>query len=349
MAIPAVGADVIVTPQEQFPLAPMAVAPLQTALLNANWLYIYDWAPLVDVCPWQPTAMGRNAVCVVPVQASVDGIRYDFHVEAVCSAATNLTVVCEYTTAYTGLPTSGTPTAWNNIYTTVTAEGAGARAAQITTGQVIPATAVALRFTVSVAAGTFELHHLLAFPHPTALAAGTQPSGFAPYDDGLLTSALAPVHTEFLDRCLRNVKSVLRDRYLQRFALVQDETAANVDWVLTNTTAWQQTVTVRLWFPYQGASVLLTLRSLITVSAGAGADLVMVIQIPDPTGDAVSVANGATLDGSTAGAIDGTTLRLYLQGQGKMRYADIAVRVKTTAANTTRVHSLVGHWLRGDT
>lgn len=349
MGIPAVGPDVIVTPAEQFPLAPQAVEPLRTALLNANWLYLHDWAPLVDVCPWEPAAMGRSAVCVVPVRPSVDGLPYDFHVEAVCSANANLTVGVEYTTNYTGVPTAATPTVWVPIYTTTTPELAGARAAQITTGQVIPAGAIALRFIVTASFGTLDLHHLLVFPHPTILSAGTQPSGFCPYDDGLLVAGVAPVHTEFLDRCMRNTKNVLRDRQLQRFGMIQDEAVAAVDWALTGQTSWIQTVRVRLWFPYQGPTVLVTVRSLVTVSAGAGADLVQLAQVADPDAQPIASPGVVTLSGSIDGMIDQADLRLQLQGDGRMRYADVVARIRTTPGDTTRVHALVAHWRRGDT
>ena len=347
MAIPAVGADVIVTPAEDFPLASMDTEPLQTALLNVNWLYIYHRPPLVCVAPSEPTAMGRNAVIVVPVRPSLDALRYDFHVEAVCSANTNLTVVCEETNSYTGLPTSGTPTAWVNIYTTVSAETAGARAAQITTSKTIAADTVALRFTVSVAAGTFELHHLLAFPAPAALVAGTAASGFVPYDDALLTTAGGPVHTEWLDRCVYSTAAILRDRYQMALSLCQDETAANVDYAPASVSSFAEWPVQRIWLPYQGGPVLLDVRSLLTVSGGSGANLVRVAQVKDPLGGPVPPPNSVLMSGDATGYIDQQDLRVYPQGSGLMRYVDVQVAVKTDGANTLRLHSLVAFYRPG--
>jgi hypothetical protein len=349
MGIPAVGADVIVTPQQGLILPAMSSEPLQTALLNTNWLYVYRWAPLVTVCPSEPTAMARTAVVVVPVRPSVDGLRYDFHVEAVCSADTNLTVVVEETDNYTGLPTSGSPTAWTAIFTTVSAETAGARAAQITTGQTIAADTVALRFTVSVAAGTFELHHLLAFPHPATIAAGSAASGFVPYDDGILTTAGGPVHTELLDRCAYSTAAILRDRWEMAASLCQDEAQANVDLVATNRTEWAVWPVQRVWLPGQSGPVKLRVRSLISISAGAGADLVRLAQVPDPAGVAIPPPQSVTLDGSTAGMVDTATLTVYPQGDGLLRYVDLQPAIRTTAANTTYLHALVAFFEPGAT
>lgn len=349
MAIPAVGADVVVTPAEDFPLAAMDTEPLQTALLNLNWLWIYHRPPLVSVCPSEPAAMGRNAVIVVPIQPSADALRYDFHVEAVCSANTNLTVVVEETDNYTGLPTSGTPTAWTNVYTTVTAETAAARAAQITTSKTIPADSVALRFTVSVAAGTFELHHLLVFPAPSSVPAGTAACGFVPYDDALLTTAGGPVHTEFLDRCVYSTVAILRDRRHMALSLCQDETAANVDYAPASVSSFAAWPKVRVWLPYQGESVHLDVRCLLTVSGGSGANLVRVSQVKDAGGTPIKPTQSILLSGDGTGYIDQADLRVYLQGDGAMRYADVEVAIRTDGANTLRLHSLVALWRPGET
>ena len=349
MAIPAIGADLVITPAEEFGLAAMALEPLQTALENVNWLYMYHRPQLVSVCPTEPAAMGRNAVVVVPIQPSADGLRYDFHTEVVGSNNTNVTVVVEYCTSYTGLPTSGSPTTWTNIFTQATGITAATRAAQLKTGQTVPATAVALRWTVSVAAGTFELHHLLAVPAPTSVANAIQASGFVPYDDGLLTVADAPVHTEFLNRCALSTAAILRDRRHMALSLCQDEAQANVDTVVTGQTSYLTWPRVRAWFPAQsGPTVSLTVSALATMSAGSGSKLIRVAQVPDAQGAAIGPCKAVELDATSAGNIKTATLQLQLQGDGLMRYADLQVAIRTTVAHTTYLHSLVASWRPGD-
>lgn len=347
MGIPAVGADLIVTPQEQFVLRAMSAEPLQTALLNANWLYLYHWPQLVSVCPTEPAALGRGTKIVVPIQPSADGQRYDFRVTAMPSANCNLTVDVEWTDNYTGLPLSATPTAWNLIYSQTTAETAATLAKQDKASQTIPATAVALRFTVAVNVGTFEIHHLLAYPHPTALAAGVAASGFVPYDDGLLTTADAPIHTEFLDRCLLNAKWILRDRRQMVLALAQNEAQANVD-TPCNATSFAAWPAVRAWFPWQGDTVLLSVASLVSITGGAGGARVQVAQVADPAGGPVGPMKSAYLAGSVDGLLDRQDLQLQLQGAGLMRYADLVVSVVADAGQTTYMHSLVADWRPGD-
>lgn len=346
MAIVAPGTDLLITDAEDLIFRQMAAEPLKSALTNVNWLYLNHQPRLVGVAPSQPSAINRNAVVVVPIAPSADGLRYDFRTTAITSAATNLTVTVEYCTSYTGLPTSGTPTAWTNIFTQITATGALAVTTQHKTAQVIPATAVALRWTVSVAAGTFELHHLHTAPVPTAVASGVQASGFVAYDDGLFDgTATAPVHTELLNRCKRSTLAIMRDRRVMVASLAGDEAQANCRVAETDKTSLAPFAVQRLVFPWQGDEVAVSVRCLATCSAGSGTGLVVVAQQPS---DAVTDPASVTLDASTTGAIDSDTLTLTLQGEGLYRWADVAVYMKTTSGNTTYLHSLVIIYRPGD-
>lgn len=347
MAIVTPGASMVITPAEDLIFQQMEAEPLKTALTNVNWLYLNHQPRLVGVAPSQPSALARNAVVVAPITPSAEaGMRYDFRTTAITSANTNLTVTVEYCTAYTGLPTSGTPTAWTNIFTQVTATTAAAVTTQHKATQAIPSTAVALRWTVAAAAGTFELHHLHAAPVPSAVASGVQASGFAAYDDGLFdTVSGAPVHTELLNRCKRSTLAIMRDRRIMVASVAGDEAQANCRVSETDKTAFAAFATLRLVFPWQSDTVAVSVQCLATVSAGSGTGLVKVSQVAS---DGVADPAEVVLDASAAGAIDSDTLSLTLQGDGPYRWADVAISMKTTAGNTTYLHSLAMIYRPGD-
>lgn len=343
-------ADLTITPAEDLIFRPMAEAPLDAALGNVNWLWLYHRPPLVDACPMIGSGISRTSYVVIPIVAADDAtdMRYDVRTVAITSAAANLTVTLEYCTAYTGLAASGTPTTWTNIFTQATATGAGTVTVQTKTAQSIPATAVALRWTVSVSVGTYELHHLSALPAPTAIPTGVRPSGFVPYDDGISALTGAPMHTELLNRCRGSAISVLRDRRIMRMCLAADETQANCAASETDKTALAAWPQVTIGFPYAGETVDLAVYALATVSAGSSAGLIEVRQVAEPglpvTGSITLAASGT--DGS--GGIKTDTLTVRPVGQGLARRATLDVRSKTTAGNDLHIHALVAIWRPGD-
>ncbi len=352
MAIVTPGTDLVITPAEDLIFQPVALSPLSVALTNANWLYLYHRPPLVSVAPQQPSAMTRTAIIVVPCIPSADsvaGTRYDFHTVVLTSNNANITVAVEYCTSYTGLPGSGAPTAWTNIFTQVTAATASVVLTQAKLSQAVPTTAVALRYSVSVSAGSFELHHMLAVPAPTTVPTGLQNSGFIGYDDGLFgTVTNAPVHAELLNRCRRSSIAVLRDRRQMVLSLCADEVQANCLITEDNKTSLAAFPSVVLWFPWQGEFLDVTVYALATVDAGTSMGLLTVSQVP--AGDVQDVAT-VTLDASGtdgSGGIKSGTLRLRLSGEGLMRWARVAVSMKTTSANAIYLHSLVALWQPGD-
>lgn len=347
MSIVAPGTDILITAAEDLLFRQMGAEPLKTALTNVNWLYRYHQPRLVGVAPSQPSALGRTAIVVVPIVPSADtGMRYDFRTTVITSVNCNVTVTVEYCTAYTGLPASGTPTAWTNIFTQVTAATGLAVTTQHKATQAIPATAIALRWSVSVDAGTFELHHLHAAPVPSTVASGVQASGFVAYDDGLFDGVTgAPVHTELLNRCKRSTLAIMRDRRVMVASVAADEVQANCRIVETDKTALAPFAVQRLVFPWQGDDIAVSVQCLATCSAGSGTGLIVVAQQPS---DLVTDPQSVVLDASAAGAIDSGTLTLRLQGEGLYRWADVAVFLKTTSGNSTYLHSLVIIYRPGD-
>lgn len=340
MAIP-LNTKLNITPQADLVLATQELLPLASALENVNWLWVNHKPPLVDVCPSTPSAMTRNTVIVVPIIPSADGIAYDFHTTISAGAALTLTVTVEYTASYTGLAASGTPTAWVNIFTQATAFGAGGRQVQVKLAQTVPTAAVALRWTLSVSASTYEAHHILALPGETTVATGLKTSGFLCYDTGLFgTVTGAPVHTELLNRCRRSATALLIDRKQMAFSFAQDEVQANYRVRSYNQSQYQNFQTVRVWFPNQGKTATLNMRALVSITGGAAAT----VKISQQGADGVTSPQSVTFTGTVAGAITTGDLLLTLQGTGLGRYADLILEWKTDGAFYTYLHSIVGIW-----
>lgn len=330
------GADVAFTTYDYVQVTPagglivpaMAATPLQTALENVNYLWKWHRPPLVDVCPTTPGTAGRGTF-VHPIIPSADGLRYSFQVRAMPTNNGTATITVDYCTAY-----SGGGTAWTNLYTVNPAITAATLLTDTRTNYVIPATAVALRFDVQVSAGTVRIDHFLVYPTPDAPTAGIQPSGYIPWDNGLLQSvAGAAVNTEYLNRAKLSVLNLLRDRRQQAVSFLQEETGT--PHVVQTKTTWRSFPRVRAYFPFQGPSASLAIRALVDVTAGSTSGLVRVRQVGGTGEPAVFDATGA---------ITSDTLAVDLQGTGLMRHADLEVSLLATAGNTTRLRSISGYW-----
>jgi hypothetical protein len=343
MAIPAPDTKIRVIASQGLIFPKMGLAPLEAALHNVNWLWLNHKPALVSLCPTEPSGMTRNVVIVVPIIPSADGIRYDFRTTVVTSGAATLTVVGDYCTAYTGLAASGTPTVWTNIFTQATAFVGAGRNTQDKTGQTIPATAIALRWTLSISAGTYETHHLLVTPGETAVGAGVKASGFVPWDSALFgTVAGAPVHTELLNRCRMSALSLMIDRKQAAFSFGQDEVQANTRISSQNKSTWQAFQPVRCYLPNQGKTATLRIRALISKSGATGsASVVRLSQLPGP---GVTAPASLELVGSVAGAISTGDLTVTLCGNGLGRYVDLLLEHRTDGNFYTYLHSIVAIW-----
>ena len=203
-------------------LAPaMTVEPLKTALQNSNALYRCWQPPLVSFCPTMGAAIARDSSFTVGIVPSADGLRYRVRHLVLPGYTGNLTIKVE--------SGRGDPTAWTTVF------GPSVRAVvngtwfDFTHEVTIASTEDRLRFSYLAPGGVFLVSHVLVYPYPDPalppLVApyAQQPSGFWPADDGLLSVAGAPVHTEMLDRCLRNSVAVLRDRWHVVGSFVQDD------------------------------------------------------------------------------------------------------------------------------
>lgn len=309
---------------------PVTAEPLLTALKNLNYLWKWHRPPLVDVCPNADVARGRGTF-VFPIDPSADSLPYAFETRLITSQITTVTVKADYCTAY-----AGGGTAWTNLFTTAgVATVNNVLLTQSDGDYAIPANAVALRFDVQAAAGNVAVHHLLVYPKPADATAGIQPSGFVPFDDGLLTQAGAPINTERLNRCKSSTLWLLADRTQQALSFLQRETGT--PWTDCTSTALKDLPPVRVWFPYQGPTVNLHILCLADVDAGATADLIRVRQ--------VGVAESNIANFPADGTINGTAITVTLQGSGAQRYADLAVSAVATAGNHTRLRAISAYWV----
>jgi len=199
----------------------MAIEPIKTALQNANALFRCWQPPLVSFCPTMGSAISRDSSFTVGIVPSQDGLRYRVCHLVLPAYTGNLTFTTE--------SGRGDPTAWTNLWgPAVRPVVAGTWLAYDHT-VTIANTEDRLRFSYTAPGGVFLVSHVLVYPDPDVtlppLVApyAQQLSGFWPADDGLLSVAGAPIHTELLDRCLRNSVAVLRDRWQVVGSFVQDD------------------------------------------------------------------------------------------------------------------------------
>lgn len=316
-----------VIPQSQLFSPLMATTPLQKIVENTNFLYQYHRPALVSVAP-SSFPVGRASEYHVPMSPSADGLRYDFETRHVFSAASQaFTVSVDYTATY-----AYGATAWTALYSTAytSSATAGGLTTATATAIVIPASANVLRFSVTApAAGNRRDHHFLVTPSPSGVSAGVQPSGFAPFDDGLLVSSSSAVHTEWLNRVKSNVGDVLTDRHQMCFSFVQEYGSAMHTF---SGAEWSILPTVRAYFPGQ-KEVDLNFRAIATVSAGAGTYR-MRIGTPGGSSTYLSALTGE----------DSQFITLPTVGTGNTAHVDLQLWCRATAGNTLAPYSVIGMW-----
>lgn len=318
----------------------MSSEPLQTALENLNFLWKWHRPPLIDLCPTLDSTVGAGRwTVIVPIIPSADGIRYAFQARLMPSATSTLTITVDYTT-------TASMSSWTNIYSSTPATTAATLLTQTDFDMVIPASAVALRLDYQLATGTLYLHHVVVVPGAGDASSGITNSGFVPFDDGLLSSTGAPIHTELLDRMKLSTLSILRDRRQNAFSFAQKSSGTPV--VVATNTGFGGLPVVRAWFPFQGPTVQVEWRVLADVSAGADTDLVQIKQVGHAKGEIRTFdASGSIESGSQVVAGGGTStnpMTLHLQGSGAMRYADLELSAKATSGNSTYVRAAMAWW-----
>lgn len=337
-------------------LAPnMAAEPLATALANANSLYALHQPALVSFCPIHDTTTGRDVSFTVGCRPSADGLRYAFAHQLLPGWTGNVTV-----RVYSGRGDG--PTTWTTIY--------GPTNVAVTNGVwkdhrhhgVIAATEDRLRIVYTGVGGTFLVSHVLAYPDPDPAVApmvapwGQQPSGFWPADDALLATG-GPVHTELLDRCLRNSVAVLRDRYQAVGSFVQDDGVLQQPrWVAPFGTEavgdWALVGKARAMLPYQsGAPVggndlrpALRVDVLAGVSAGTTTSRVRVVargigQLAGKQAEVLANATGAMVVNTTGLLVD-------VDGTADAG-VDLEFYVRAAAGQTVKLYSALVSWRPG--
>lgn len=307
----------------------MSAQPLQKALENVNYLWRYHRPPMLSVVYTVAPSVSRSTVYHIPVIPSQEtgGIRYTFEHRMVMSdGAATTQVDVDTCSTY-----AGGATVWTNLYTQgVTSAGAGLLTTHTSTALAIPTATVALRVTYGApSAGTRTDHHLLVYPTPTAPTVGTYATGYRPFDDGVLTATGAPIHEEFLQRCARSSRVIVKDRRQCAFAFVQEY--STTPHVVVNTAnggiAGHSFPAVTGYLP-GAVDATLTARVLATVGGGATADL-------------ISFA-GATFNAD--GAINTNTVTPLGGDPGPLAFRNWPLTVRNNVGQETRVHAVVCFW-----
>ena len=338
-------------------LAPgIAAEPLATALANANSLYRLHQPALVSFCPVHTPTLGRDCSFTVGCKPSVDAIRYKFAHQVLPRWTGNITVRVD----------SGRgdgPTTWMTIY--------GPTAVAVTTDTwldhrhhgVIGADEDRLRVIYTGVGGNVLISHVLAYPDPDPAAVpivapyGQQPSGFWPADDALLATT-GPVHTELLDRCLRNSVAVLRDRYQALGSFVQEDALSGnaLRWIAPFGTeavgSWALMGKARGVLPYQSGEPMggndlrpqLRVDVLAEVTAGTTVDRVRVVargigQLAGKQAEVLCNATGAMV-------VNTTGLRAELDGTAGAG-VDLEFYVRAEAGQQVKLHSAMVSWRPG--
>ncbi len=316
-------------------IGPVAdAAPLQTILENTAHLYAYGPAHLTAVYTCADKITNRSVVFQVPIVPSADGIPYVFrHHVRTGTGTSNLTVKVE---EWTGA-------AWNTLENN-TAVGAGANTVvTYTHTDTVDAAATKLRLTYSRATGTDELtpDSVCMYPQVSSIAAGKKTSGYVPFDDGLLSSAGSPIHTEFFDRAVRNALHVLRDRQQCALAFVQEDDSGYVKHEVSaagiGAGAYIRLGAARFCAPYQ-VNPIINVYALASVTGGSTSEIVRVRQ-RGPQGESI-LLNGT-------GSVVSGALSLKMPG-GPLSFADLEIGGTHTSGNEAYIHAVVAYWTPGD-
>ena len=315
----------------------MAQQPLLAALQNLNFLYADHRPALASLMPMTERYVVEPKAYVFGVIPSADGIKYGFNHRFWVPVEFDMEIKVETNTGTN--PASG----WSAIYTADHTLAANVLTTVSHTGLVIAANITMLRvtYTQDDDEASFIPHHILVYPdadNPAANTGSDYPSGFAPFDDGLLASGQhAPIHTELIDRCKTSALALYRDRR-QMVLSILSESSANTpgrsdSHDITQPYVWPM-ATLRCVMPGAPDATTIDLRCLASVSAGATAAVVRVEQIAESKAIATDLAG--------TGQLVSGTLVVYPQGSGLTRFVDLRVSLKATAGNYTYLHSLVG-------
>ena len=335
-------------------LAPsMTSEPLLTALVNANSLFRTHQPPLVSFAPVHDKTAARARQFTQSIVPSQDALRYQVLHLMLPEYTGNVTVQVEE-------GRGDAPTVWNTLYgpqLVATVNGVW-----LAHQHTVPAIAIdqdRLRFTYTPT-GTLLASHVLVWPDPDPAAAPivapyTQKlSGFWPADDALLNLASGPIHTEMLDRCLRNSIAVLRDRWQVVGSFVQEDVGATARYVAPFATVeagkWALVGKARALLPYQLAAALgsndmrpvLRAAAVGTVTAGTTAARLRVV-----ARSASGKESTATFNATGTMQVASSSLKVDLDGSADAGF-DLEFYVRCDAGQTVSFRNAVVHWRPGD-
>lgn len=320
--------DMVVTSAADLTKTPMRRDVLAQALLNCNFAWAAYAPPLLSVLVTGDPTEANQRRLEIPIRPSADGLIYDFRLILMPSANTTFTIGLEYCTTY-----AGAGTGWTVLFNDTGVAATAATLLDYSNSATIPATAVALRISVSRLTGTYEWHSVFLRPSfaGNAAPATLQPSGFLSYDDALLNSTGAPINTEMINRVRNNAKALLLDRWQCAMAFAQPTAARR----LIIGQAEVQLPRCRIHLPHQAGIAILQVYAIGTVNTGSTADLI-----------AVRVVGGETVEMDANETIQTATLAAKIQGFGLSAYVDLDVLVRAPT-NTTTLRSMVIYWQPG--
>jgi hypothetical protein len=185
---------------------PASKDPLQRILENTNFLFGSHAPALVNFCGM--SGSGTSNSYYYPVVPSANGLDYTVHTRFYNSTnPTDITLTIETSTSNT---TGGWTALYTSGATTITDTGDTSRT--WTTTMTLAANVRYLRISFD-GTNAVQLHACAIYPtQQTSTTAAEKSCGFIPYDDTHLDGSGAAIHTEYFNRAITNVRSVLADR-----------------------------------------------------------------------------------------------------------------------------------------
>lgn len=338
MAVTA-NAPPVIVPELEYATLPQADRdPLFTTLKNANGLYESHAPALISALyTCEAAIVVRSAVFQIPLLPSADTLDYNFShwIYGDAGGAGTMTVLVE---EWTGA-------AWNTLENTAGIAAAASTMVRHDHTDPIDPNATILRITLTRATDPMSPCAILVRPGTNAPAAGTYPSGFVPFDDGLLNVGTndAGINTEHLNRGPQMAMAVLKDRRQCVWSFVQEEGLTNTRYFAEDSATLSAGLPVRFGLavgsiPNQ-VDPKVTVLAIGSVDAGATANLIRVWQVDGP---------GVSLDAD--GAVQSGELTLALKDPGGLdaRFAmEITGEIGAGGTSMT-INAVIVLWRPGD-
>jgi hypothetical protein len=312
-----------ILPLSAFVLPPLAVEPLRAIMRNINAVWLYHQPPHIQAMPADDYHAGvTSAEYVIPISPSADGLPY--------FAELALTPLVTVTRDYYYSTTGAISGSWTSIGSYTGSTGASGIVQESLSA--IPAGSRAIKVSLSSASAFFPMS-IVIYPRPTSIPAGVQPSGFTPYDDGILEGAAgAPLHQELLDRCRRSPLAVWHDRLQCGLSLVcEHNERANHAARSFGATVWRLGA-ARIRLPGYAGPTTFKIRAIAEHSGAAPVSDVVTVRL-----SGVNAAS-VTLDATKQTETD--TITVTPAGTGIEAYVDAEITITNGGSGNTYLHSL---------